>query len=388
MQVINLIQEIADNKLEFIKINGHAMRGYNGPYNNQETPVRNSAHWIHTYAYLWKTTNQIKYYKAIKILARFLVEPSNYGKSGSICVRKDKRFDKTNGLIGQAWVIEALVKAAEILDDINYYEQAKKLFLLQPFNKSNNMWEVLDCNGEICYDTTFNHQLWFAASGSIILDFKYNQEIDKMIKLFLKEANEKLFTVYDNGLIVHVANYKLSAEERKHLKKLGMKRKFLSLLSSPITVVKKKVTDKMAKYAFTEGLEKAYHLFDLYGFAILKSRYGEESIFSSEKFKKAVEYALCTDLVFSLMEPCGEYSFNKFAFGYNSPAFEYPLICKVFGNPDKMEIYREVCKKLLEFQIMKVYDPENHSFMLAGPDSETLDARVYELIRVLEVSKK
>lgn len=383
MEAFTLIKQVADRKLLYISEHGHAEAGYNGPYKNEETPIRNTGHWIIVYAYLWEKTKQEVYLKTVKTLAKYILKSSNYGTSGSIRHRTDMRFDHTNGLIGQAWTIEALIISAYILKDKIYYKKAKGLFLIQQFNVQNSMWNVIDCNGEISYDLTFNHQLWFAACGSMILDYEYDKEIDKQINSFLNAADERLFRIYDDGLIIHTVNYKLNETEKMYIRKLNRKRKIKSLMNNPFNVLKKKAFDRRQKFSFTEGLEKGYHLFDLYGFAMLKQRYGEMPIFKSEKLKKAIKYALDTDEIFKLSNPCGGYKFNKFAYGYNSPAFEYPYVSLIFGRED-VNKNNYLLKKHCEL----LYDAKRCSFVRNCDDSETLDARIYELVYYLrEVDK-
>lgn len=383
MEAFTLIKQVADRQLLYISEHGHAQAGCNGPYKNEDTPIRNTGHWIIIYAYLWEKTKQEVYLKAVKTLAKYILNINNYGISGSIRHRTDVRFDHTNGLIGQAWTIEALITAAYVLKDKVYYKKAKELFINQQFNEQNSIWNVVDCNGEISYDLTFNHQLWFAASGSKILDYEYDEKIDNQIKFFLNAANERLFRVYDDGLIIHTVNYQLNETEKIYIRKLNRKRKIRSLINNPFKVLKKKVFDRRQKFSFTEGLEKGYHLFDLYGFAMLKQRYGEMPIFKSEKLKMAIKYALDTDEILKLSNPCGGYMFNKFSYSYNSPAFEYPYVSLIFGREDvKKNNY------LLQKHCELLYDAKSCSFTKNCDDPKTLDARIYELVYYLrEVDK-
>lgn len=387
MDYFELITAIADSKLEYINKYGYAKAGCNGPYKNIDTPVRNSGHWLITYAYLYKQKGQNKYLVAAEKLATYLLNEKNYGRSRSICHRKDARFDKTNGLIGQAWTIEALLTAAEFFNDSKYYNKAKELFTTQHFNAENNMWEVVDCDGSKGFDLTFNHQLWFAAAGAMILKYEAeskiscSKEIGNQIQSFLYLSEQKYFKVHEDGLIVHVTGYELTKKEREYQRRLSQKRKLMSMISNPIKILTKKMSNKKVKFNFTDGLEKGYHIFDLYGFALLKEQYGNHDIFSSEKMQRALTYAMDTNAMLELMEPCGGNSFNKFAFAYNSPAFEYPFVNAVLGNKRSLEKN----KRLLEFQIQNTYDTEKKSFIRQCDDSETMDARIYELVRFLEL---
>lgn len=396
-----IIQEIADKNLIYIMENGYAKPGQNGPYKNIDTPVRNSAHWIFTYSWLWKTTGKMRYLNAVYALASYLLRSENYGSSGSIICRTDKRFDSTNGLIGQAWAIEGLICAAEVLEGLDGSIKAKKelpnisgdiliqkahtLFKVQKFDKKSNSWNIVDSNGTIDFDQTYNHQLWFAASGAMILEKKYDSEIDEEIKAFLSASDEKLFQIKENGLIVHSLNRKLTCKEQRHQKILNNFRKVADIIQNPCAVAKRKLGKKRTKYPFTYRLEEGYHLFDLYGFALLKKRYADLPIYQSQKLKAAIHYAFYSDLIDGLSQEAGEDKYNKFAYGYNSPAFEYPFIAAIF-NIDENEIEFEA-EKLFNEQIKLTYD-ENEKSFLHCPDPVTLEARVYELVRYFELIDK
>lgn len=387
MDCINLLTILADNQIEYISKHGFAPGGVNGPYRNADTPVRNSAHWIITYSFLYAETQKLKYFNTAKTLADFLLSTDNYEKNNSICCRTDARFDHTNGLIGQAWVIEGLIEAARLFRKDKYYQTAMRIFRQQHFNESNSLWEVTDCDGSKGFDLTFNHQLWFAASGAMLLRYEkdtgkqQSEVIANEIQKFLSAAQEKYFNVYEDGLIVHRVNYELSEEEKLYSGQLSKEKKKKSLLKHPLRTVKKKVTDKLSRFSFTEGLEKGYHIFDLYGFALLKEEYGEHPIFHSHKLLRALEYALDSDKLLELRNSCGGEKFNKFSFGYNSPAFEYPYVATIFRD----KINYDLATELLYFQMEAVFD--GSSFSKNCYDAKTLDARVYELVRYLRKSE-
>lgn len=383
MNYYTIVKQLADKEIQYISEYGYARAGINGPYRNEDTAVRNSAHWIITYSYLYNKTGNHQYYEIAKILSDFLLKEENYGLSGSIRTRTDVRFDHTNGLIGQAWVIEGLIAAADLFQSKLYYEKALKLFSIQCFNPRNNLWEVIDCDGTKDFDLTFNHQLWFAASGAMILEYekknnlKISKWIDEQIKNFLTAAENGYFNVKEDGCIVHTVDYTKTPAEIEHIEKLQRKRKIQTLRTKPIGVIRKKITDKLSRFSFTEGLEEGYHIFDLYGFALLKNLYGEHTIFKSDKLEKALCYALDTDKLLELRNSCGGSNFNKFAFGYNSPAFEYPFVAYSFRGAIDQNLENE----LFQFQIENTY--ENGEFSYNCEDPITLGARIYELVRYL-----
>ena len=126
------------------------------------------------------------------------------------------------------------------------------------------------------------------------------------------------------------------------------------------------------------NLEKGYLCFDLYGFAILKQYNPDLPVFSNPIFRKAVDLGMNEDFLIGM---ANESPFNKYAFAYNSPAFEYPFIAKMLrGTADNI-----ICKKLLDKQIELTLSSDNKYFTSNVNDPNTLKARAYELIRFLDL---
>src|SRR5690606_11426962 len=65
--------------------------------------------------------------------------------------------------------------------------------------------------------------------------------------------------------------------------------------------------------------ENGYHLYNLHPFARLYKIFPDHPLFSSQKFTSAIQYTQSISFLNELRE-------NKYAFPYNSPAFEFPLI--------------------------------------------------------------
>ena len=66
MDLQKTIIPLAEQALEQLNKCGYILGGHNGPYYDPETPVRNTAHWITTFAYCYKATNDKKYYQVTK----------------------------------------------------------------------------------------------------------------------------------------------------------------------------------------------------------------------------------------------------------------------------------------------------------------------------------
>ena len=130
-------------------------------------------------------------------------------------------------------------------------------------------------------------------------------------------------------------------------------------------------------------MEHAYHVFDLYGFTILKERYPNLPLFSSSKYQKAVIYAKDVE---TFTRNCGAYDaieqgdmFNVYSYSYNCPAFEYPYVAEQCGF-DSAEMYEQQFELLVKL----MYNKQTKMFTRNNPDIETWNARTYEIIRYLD----
>jgi hypothetical protein len=360
---IDFIKQIADYKIKEFYDLGYVPAGNNGPYGDKDTPVRNTAHWLVTYCYLFKKFKEPEYKSISKLLAEFLLKEENYGVSGAARIRTDTKLSDTNGLIGQAWTIEGLISAAGLFKDEVYYNKALSVFKAQFFDERLKLWKIVESTGNIDgLDYVFNHQLWFAAAGSQILDYRFDARINEMIKMFLNNYKVS-FGVHRSGLIYHLTNYD---------------RTLWAILKFPIKIL---MGDLQLNHKYKElvYLEKGYHLFNLFGFALIYDRYRKLPIFRSKKFKRALSYGLNPKNILSLYT--SKTKFNKYAYPYNSPAFEYPFISEVFLS----KADEDFIESLLEVQKSLTFSPKTMEFRNNTADTNTLTARIYELVRYYQI---
>lgn len=345
--------------------------GHNGPYYDDETEIRNIAHWTMSFSAYFRKTNETVYLELVGLLADYIMHTKYAGQNYVYCCRLSGQKDAMNGVIGQAWVIEALVSAAAVLKEDCYYERAVKIFKAQKFQEKIGLWNRVDLNNKcLSIDNTLNHQLWFAAAGSKIIRYKMDEEIDRNIKVFLSKLNRN-FMVWQNGLIHHFT----------YSDKYGIGRYGILLLENLVEALKRLLGRPSLAYK-----EKGYHIFCLYAFAILYQTYGEHPFFRSKKLEKALDYSRSAEFIEALDHAAVldegtrvntklTVSFNIFAYGYNSPAFELPFILKSFGIQDEV-----LCDKLMQKQIEYTYNTEQGKFNNNTDDPDILNARIYEYI--------
>lgn len=370
MILFDYMKQIADDNYDLFYNQSYATAGHNGPHGHEDTPARNTSHYLIIYCYLYKKTHDEKYLKISRKFADYLMALQKKSKSGAVhCMLSDK-FDHLNGLIGQGWVIEALLYYYEFSNDERCLQTAKSIFFSQSYNWKEHLWHRIELDGrDIGIDPTYNHHVWFAACAYKLNNYCNDNTVHKIITDFLTHGAERDFKIYDDGLLCHHV-----AINSPILYKTKCKR-IIKQFFSPIKFLNPQKFD----YKF---IEYAYHIFSLYGFCILKEKYGYMPLFSSSKYIKAVDYAkdIC-----NILKNNGIYDalnknrkFNPYSFSYNSFAFEYPYVAKQCEFKDVDLNY------LCEVQNRLMYDEQTKMFTRNQPDIDTWNARIYELIRYYE----
>lgn len=368
-RVNRTLKAAGDLRYEEFLAAGHAAPGCNGPYGAVDTPVRNTGHWLITYTYLYKLTGDEKYRKISQVFCRYLLAEQAKTASGAIACMSDKGADHLNGMIGQAWTIEALVYAYETYGGEEILECAFKIFRSQSFDPAAGMWRVVELDGRVCdFDKTVNHQLWFCIAGLLLLRCREDAAIRAQVERHLECIRKDYFGIHPNGLIRHYGPMHLSNRTfakfyvKQHVKHLLKK---LHLMSS----------GKIDSLEQEEG----YHLFELYGYAVVATLCPEEPLFHRPDFRKAVAYDKNVAELHSALK-LGTSKNNPYAYGYNSPAYEYPLIHQVFSAP----LDEAAALELMDTHEALIVNPETGLYDRNNADPETLMARLYEHVRCCE----
>jgi len=352
----------AEKGLKLQEESGRMPPGSNGPWEDKETPVRNTSHWCITFLNTFEITDEERFLTAGEKCANFILEERFRPNGNTFQCRINPKKDYCNGLIGQAWVIEALSKAYEITKEDKYHEIAVKVFKEHPFDEILGLWKSVDTDGEILgYDTTFNHQLWFAASGSLLKDKEINQEIDR----FMDRLEENL-SVHKSGLVQHKLSPNLNL---KGLVK-ALKEKRTDIINLKIEDLDRKWNNKRIPRNNLKELAVGYHSFNMYGFALLNENYSNHSFWESNKFKEALEAIDAEDYKSRVEE-------NKYGYPYNPPGIENAYAIQTFDN-----LRSERAETWLEKQFEKTFNFDTGLMERNSSDRETCSARIYEATRV------
>ncbi len=354
MRLADVIEATAEAGLVLQRSDGSFPAGHNGPYDDAETPLRNTAHWIVTVLKAYELNGNASFREAARRASNILLAPDARPSGATFLCRTNPAKDSANGLIGQAWVMEALVELHRVLGDDRAREVAAQVFLLHPFSPVGGLWRRVDVDGSLLtVDPTFNHQLWFAAAGAL-LDPTGDTEIGDRAGRFLDGALAQTFAVRRTGRIRHEAVQPWLARARGLL--VGLK--------YPRTRLKQRRAQ--------DAREVGYHAFNLYAFAILHRWRPEHPLWRSRRFLRALRFVARGGLAGALSNPFGG--------PYNPVGFEAALAIETFQPLLSVRLGSPV--EWIERQLEHTFDASSNLMNRNTPDPQTLAARFYELTRL------
>ena len=350
MNLYEILLQSANSALSLLNPETGSMpSGHNGSYYDPETPVRNTSHWLITFLKAYSISHQKQFLEAAQRTAAYLCSREARPMKATFWHRKNPKKDTCNGLIGQAWTIEALTIAAEELEMPELIALAEEVFLLHPFNENISLWQRVGVDGSyLTFDMTFNHQLWFAAAGGLLAKYTAG-EVEARVRCFMDRMDH--FDVYSSGLIRHLVA----------LNKFKWRQRIIELVNLP------KLSQEHKDLAYKAV---GYHSFNLYAFALLKQRYPDHAFWGSTKFKSALSYAQSEPYLRDIND-------NHYGYPYNPPGFEMAFALEVFLKNNRSEQERWLSK-----QLHHCYDFNSHMMNRGTKDPVTNAARLYESTRL------
>jgi len=369
--VANVVADATNTVLSTQRSDGSFPPGHNGPYEDPETPARNTSHWLVTLSRLCEPAfsdivsdeDRERYQAAAALAIDYL--NSRRPADATIHHRESPGKDQCNGLIGQAWTIEALVTAGSAFNRKELFDTAESIFLTHPFDERANVWQRVEPDGTVLgFDRTFNHQLWFAAAGGE-LAAHVSGEVDRQVRQFLDQL-ETLLHVRDNGLIRHLLQPSFSLGEYLSMALDADRRELCrNALLAPVRPPANKRT----------LWEKAigYQSFNLYALAMLAEQYPKHSVWTSQPIERVLQYSTSQPFRDAL-------DGNPYGYPYNCAGIELAYALSVFDAVDS-----EGQRQWLTQQFKRTYDPETGLMERNNPDPQTLTARLYEATRIPDV---
>lgn len=372
-----IIRRIGADLIKGYEIDGKVSCGINGPYDDPETPVRNLCHLMVITAeeILLFGRNELKHV-FVKMCTDLL---SMKNDNGLFEMRNKKGKDNCNGVIGHAWVIEALIYAYRVLHDKIFLERATDIALKHAFQMDLSLWAIPNTEpSDYTIDYTFNHQLWYAASlaelNFYIKDSVFAHQINAFIASLPKNMNNSRY-----GKISHTIYNRIQLKNRIK----GRIKKVLDLINEFLN-------RKSLEYK-----EQGYHVFNLAAFARLNNVLPMVSLKENVKILKAFDYVYSKYFIEGLenrnfikdislnnqnLQPL-ELSINVYGYPYNVPGFELPFVAKSFKDQKLMEI----ADKCIARQLELTFDNDNYILSKCVHDVHTVNYRIYEYYRYLEL---
>lgn len=355
----DIILQSADISLNVLEENNFYIAGVNGPHAHADTPVRNTAHWLLINAKAYEITDHPQYFTACEKALKYLLSKDARPYHHTFIQRTAGGTDKCNGVIGQAWVIEALIKAATITKNDEALNLALNSFLMLPFDKRIGMWRKVEIDGSVGgFDLTLNHQIWFAAAGSYLI--RHNVLIKQHIIRFLDRLTANISIDYEGCF------------------KMPVRSKTLLWRGYPLCAIRTTELYKKLRGSKKRGKEVdvGYHAFHLYGLAMIKENIPEHKIWSSEGIKKTLQYMMSKSYESEVMQ-------SKYGLGYNPPGFEVAFALQVFSNIiDDPSVIENKIIWWLGQQIEKTFDFDSGLMNKVQYDPVTYAARLYEATRL------
>ncbi len=361
---------IADDAIDEMRDDGALPAGTNGPWDDEETPVRNTSHGVLLLLDAYDRTDDEQYLEGARRAVEYLCSPAARPHGATFHHRISTERDACNGVIGQAWTIEALAAAADAFDNPELVRIAETVFLLHPFDERLCLWRPVEIDGTVeSLDMTFNHQLWFAAAGGLLAQHpETNPAVDRQVRSFLSELEANM-DLYDSGIIKHL--YKPAFDVAKYATvfidgvRAGTAHKMaIGLVQSLVDSGDSDDEDPM--------LEKAigYHSFNLYGLGLLRESYPDHPVWERDAIERVLSVVRTDEFAAGL-------DGNPYGYPYNCTGFELAYALDVFDRGSDNEQ-----RKWLRRQFECTYDPESGRLSRNTTDSVTLTARAYEATRV------
>jgi hypothetical protein len=357
MKLKELFIKSAETGLKLLDEHGSMPPGHNGPHHDPETPVRNTSHWLIIYLKAYELSGDSRFKNAADVCLNYLL--SNEARPGQATFyhRKNPKKDFSNGIIGQAWTLEALAYSSQFFSDPRILQTAEEVFTLHPYDQTVQAWRIVNPDGTILgFDRTFNHQLWFASIGCNLIRLGVSSA-EKPVQHFIQHLHKNI-EIYPDGVIKHYPYaYSYPPGWRKTAGR--MKNRVESLF--------RPVDDS---YSHSVG----YHAFNTYALEVIFRFSPESSFFNTGLYRKTLD-------VFDRKSFQENLSAAEFGFPYNPPGIEIAVsiqsLQRINGDEpiDSQQFW-------LNEQFARNFDFTSFTMTRNTPDPNTYQARLYELYRL------
>lgn len=350
-----LMEQSARSIINVQRDDGSFPPSCNGIYDESETPVRMTSHWLTTLSMVYTFTGENEFAEAANDAADYLLSDDARPYDYTFHSRDVPGKDKCDGLIGQAAPIRALVSAGESLDRPELIDLAIEAFMIHPYHLDLGLWETVEIDGtKTSFDRTLNHQLLFAAAGATLAES--SDEVAQRVYSFLTSLGT-VMKARSDGLVMHYIRPPGYAVIRTNLR---------TPRHWPL------IWNDIAARLFTNSTEfrrkeVGYHLTVLAALALLHRHWPGHSVWdhpqicAARKFVDTEEYK---------RQVATEYS----EYGSMLPGITHALFLNEFENPSIAEL-----EKYVEYDIHRKYNSKTKLLSKNAVDERFQASLVYRL---------
>ncbi len=359
-----LLVKSSDKALGLQAPEGSFPGGHNGPWHDNETPLRTTAHWAMLFYKAYDISGEKKFLSASLKACEFLSLPRHRPYDYTFSCRNSKGKNKCNGLIGQAWVLEPLICLGKNESIKKYLNLAKNVIDMHRYSFKYSAWEDLEIDGtQLGVNKTLNQQIWFTAMVLWLGQAGNIKEYIAYADDFILSLGNKI-SLLEDGLISHDFTAYPTDKAKKTLKKLLAPQRYHK--------------EHSEKYFRSLG----YQTFNLYGLAMINDLSPQAFTKNNklcETIRKSIEYVV-EAFPFGL-----DSKEEDFRWSYNPAGIEIFYAAQSFKNLKFSKHEEEVLREYLNKQFQNHLNKETFLMEERTNDKDILSARLYEAVRLENV---
>ncbi len=362
----DLIVRSADAGLRLQLANGAFMKGHNGPWHDEDTYVRTTAHWALLLYKAYEITNRPVYYEGAVRACDYL-ENYECRPYGTIfhCRQGNGKKDQSNSLIGQAWAVEPLLMIGIKAAIPRYLEIAKQTLAVHGYNEKEHLWEAVEIDGRrMGVQPTINQQIWFSTMAMICGDHADDTRLRDNAEDFFSNVPDRIRTIECPGLICH-------SVEVRHGYAANIRRALRRLVNDP---------DQRKPDPNLLALSIGYLPFILQGISLGYVYCPQHAHWGLPKFKtmlkKACMYVMDNHPYGFLEDP------NNYQWSYNPVGIEMAFSLQTLGPYLDLPWSERDRRAWLRMQLAGYYDFGSARMEKNTTDPVLLSARFYEAVNL------
>lgn len=333
---------------ELQRSDGSMPPGRNNTWNDPDTPVRCTSHFTVTFLHAFRWTQDERYRQAASRCLEWLCSPAARPHDATFLCRTTRRKNQCNGLIGQAWALEALLHGFSELRDQRLLDLATRVFQMHPYDSRTGLFRVREVDGAAKnLALTLNHQLIFVAQGMRLATLG-NEVIQKKVDAFFSMMQATM-ALSAEGLIEH------------HVRR-GTRELTRRVFDGVLWPYRRNIRQR------SEG----YQSFNMFALAVAHRNRPDATIWRREDMKSRLRaihrYAANPSYLAGVKE-------NAFALAYRLTGAEL----LVFQQEFRLEGATQQIRGLIDLQFEAHWDEEAGLLQRGTGDPATLSSRIYEM---------